>query len=154
MYEELVLDTPYVNIWIPKGYNVDHMGKRVRDSKYLYLDPKLDGNTVLIQKPDGKMLYIGVIIYEFELNKDDSVVDYYSLVGPNDVPYPVLVGRQAVYFMEDNVYVPMTYFGGLIDEKEFINAYAYFYGHEGSRPLKDFAKKMDDVNILASGRGE
>lgn len=147
-YQQLIANIQYAKIWIPEGYNRDMLGKRVKGSRDLYIDSALEGNTILLQKTDGKMVYIGESIYEFSLEKGDSVVAYYSPVGRNDVPYPVLVGRSGVYFMNDSTYVPMNHFSKITDEKEFIDAYSYYYGHKGESSLKRVAKKMRDIKII------
>lgn len=40
-------------------------------------------------------MFIGAKIYEFEM--EDEVEHYFSMVGRNDVPYPLILGKKNVY---------------------------------------------------------
>jgi hypothetical protein len=62
------------------------------------------GNSLLVQTSADSYTYIGYEIFSFTL--DDQVVKYLSPVGPNDVPYPLIVGKNNVYFLLDKQYVP------------------------------------------------
>ncbi len=71
------------------------------------------GNSVLLQVID-KYVYIGMTytgseIYEFKPSDEDEIIEYYSLVGNNDVPYPVAIGKKNVYFMLEQRYTPIKY---------------------------------------------
>ena len=59
---------------------------------------------------------------------EDEVDNYYSLIGNNDVPYPVLEGKTNVYFMLDYKYVPCSAFEIKMTPKMWEDAYAYYYG--------------------------
>jgi len=59
------------------------------------------GNTVLIELPDNKYVYIGGRhIKQFSLIKGDRILRYESPLGNNDVSYPFAIGREYVYYME------------------------------------------------------
>lgn len=68
------------------------------------------GNTILIQTTSKKYIYIGEIIYEFELATGDTLVKYYSPVGNSDVPYAYILGEKFIYFMWDKTYFPVELF--------------------------------------------
>jgi hypothetical protein len=81
------------------------------------------GNSILLQLSSKKFAYIGHEIYEFVTA--DEPVAYYSLIGNNDVPYPVLLGAKEVYFMLEHVHVRREDFPERF--KLWENAYWNFY---------------------------
>lgn len=84
------------------------------------------GNTVLLHISGKKYMHVGRDIFEFTM--DDDFDAYYSLVGNNDVPYPVLVGSKKVYFMLDRETMPREAFTAKMTAVEWADAYSYFYG--------------------------
>ena len=121
-------------IFIPKGYDgIDILSGIMKDHK------SFRGNSVLLQVID-KYVYIGSEIYEFK--PSDEIIEYYSQVGYNDVPYPVAIGKENMYFMLYKTYVPIKYFEGL-KKIDFIDAYGHYYGK-----LKNYAKKMKGVKMI------
>lgn len=109
--------------------------------------PRFDGNSILLKTGENKYVYIGYEIYEFKIPDDDEITKYYSPVGNSDVPYPVAFGKKNMYFMLDKDYVPMKYFKDL-ELEEKIDAYSYYYGHEGDEELSEYAVKMPEVKML------
>ena len=88
------------------------------------------GNTILLHVSGNKYIHVGRDIYQFTI--DDEFDAYYSLVGHNDVPYPILLGTKNVYFMLDFSYYPRELFRGKMTSAEWADAYSYYYG------FKDF----------------
>ena len=86
------------------------------------------GSSVLVNIEGNKYVYIGDSIYEFDTPDNDVIIEYYSLVSNNDVPYPVAVSDNYVYFMLDHVHIKKTEF---INYNNWMDAYSYFYGHIG-----------------------
>ena len=70
----------YLNIWI---------GEDECDKKFSY------GNNILVHLSKNQYLFIGMEIVSFTLKR--KVVDFYSPIGNNDVPYP--------WFSDDQNYV-------------------------------------------------
>lgn len=93
--------------------------------KYIGKHPenKYIGNSIVLQLSQKKYLYIGNMIYEFIVN--DNICKYYSFVGNNDVPYPVLLGEKYVYFMLDKKMIDRNLFS---KNTYWYNAYDLFYG--------------------------
>jgi len=121
------------------------------------------GNSILLHVSGKKYMHIGTEIYEFIM--EDPFEDYFSSVGNNDVPYPVLLGKENVYFMleSEHNYVPRTYFPAIKNKTQWENAYMYFYGHidaqTGENPphnivlgkklsLEKYAKKMKGFHMI------
>jgi hypothetical protein len=112
------------------------------------------GNSILLHVSGKKYMFIGHKMYEFDM--EDAVDSYFSKIGRNDVPYPVLLGTQNVYFMLDYTYVPRSAFPTL-KPVEWEDAYSYYYGHvdpvTGKQPnqsknhgLEKQAKKMKGLH--------
>ena len=55
------------------------------------------GNSILLNLSGNKYVFIGESVYEFETI--DPIEKFYSMIGRNDVPYPVAVGPENVYFL-------------------------------------------------------
>jgi len=89
------------------------------------------GNSILLHLAGDRYMFIGSTIYEFTM--EDTVTAYYSAIGPNDVPYPVLVGSENVYFMLDKKYVPRSVFVGPMTAGEWADAYSYYYGYKNPK---------------------
>ena len=86
------------------------------------------GNTILLSLPGKKYIHVGRDIYEFTMEDDLDV--YYSLVGNNDVPYPILLGSKNVYFMLDYTYLPRDLFKAKMTAADWSDAYQYYYGYK------------------------
>ena len=84
------------------------------------------GNTVLLHLSGKKYMHVGREIFQFTI-KDDFVA-YYSMLGNNDVPYPVLLGSEYVYFMLDKECLPRSAFKAKMTAAEWEDAYSYFLG--------------------------
>lgn len=83
------------------------------------------GNSILLHLSDKRYMYIGSEIYEF--NIEDEVEYYFSMIGRNDVAYPIIVGTKNVYFMLDHTYLPRNLFPKFT-KIQWENAYSYYYG--------------------------
>ena len=100
-----------------KPLSADHDPK---ESKYFV------GNSILLQLSGKKYMFIGAKIYEFEM--EDEVEHYFSMIGRNDVPYPVLLGKKNVYFMLDKTFISRDYFPIVKTKTQWEEAYMYYYG--------------------------
>jgi hypothetical protein len=108
--------------------------------------PKFNGNSILLELKPKKYVSIGWIIYEF--TTEDKILEYYSSVGNNDVPYPVAFGEKTIYFMLDKVYISKDKWPKMTKVMKS-DAYQYFYGHEGDD--KEYPKnysKMKDIKLI------
>lgn len=65
------------------------------------------GNSILVQKSNNTYVHIGAGIYTFTVRPDDTIVDYLSPVGNNDVPYPYAIGKKYIYHMLEWQYFPI-----------------------------------------------
>jgi hypothetical protein len=125
-----------------------YIGKSILNKSTKFSDghgKKYDGNTILVQLSNNKYVYIGEYIKEFKL--DDEIVKYYSTVGNNDVPYPIILGKKNVYFMLDFKYVDRKLFPDNMNDIEWSDCYSYFYGQNGSA-LEKYAKSIKNIKLI------
>lgn len=102
---------------------------------------KFDGNSILLQLSPRKFAYIGHEVYEFTTN--DTPVAYFSVIGNNDVPYPVLLGTKEVYMMLDHKHLRREDFPEGFSDWE--NAYGTYYGDSD---LETIALPMRNFKLL------
>jgi hypothetical protein len=116
------------------------------------------GNTILLHLSGNKYMYVGESIYEFTM--EDEFEAYYSMMGRNDVPYPVLLGSKYVYMMLDHVFIPRELFKAKMNAAEWANAYAYFYGHvdletgDDTSCFEKFRTKLQERKKCEKQKGE
>jgi len=153
----------YVNGKTVTIYKADELVKEVK-AKEIYIG-KPEGNSILLQISENRYMHIGTEAYEFTM--EDEVDQYYSMIGNNDVPYPVLLGTRNVYFMldGDHTFVSRDKFPTTLNKSQWENAYSYYYGWldpETDKPmtqeekkkvaLKKYAKKMKGFKMINKGR--
>jgi hypothetical protein len=119
------------------------------------------GNSILLHVSGNKYVHVGSSIYEFQM--DDKVDQYFSMVGRNDVPYPVLLGTENVYFMleGDHCYLPREMLPADLTKAQWEDCYTYFYGwtnpvdgqhrtdaERKKENLEQHAKKMKGYHLI------
>ena len=107
---------------------------------------KFDGNSILLELPNKKCVFIGLFIYEFTLL--DKIIKYYSPVGNNDVPYPFIIGDNYIYFMVDNKYLDKKHLPKNLTKEDMTDLYSYYHGHKGNEKLDKYAKNMKNIKII------
>lgn len=135
------------------AYDVEdiHIGKSSGTSKssdHTKANAKLfDGNSILLHVKGDSWVYIGSQIYSFEMK--DKFEKYYSPVGPNDYPYPHVLGKEFIYFMLDKKYVSRDFFPkGMFWEDAYVPWMGTFTSEKGwDSPIQDESKKMKTKQI-------
>ena len=146
-YDKLIKKYNIKKIYIGKSTGYPY-GDHSKNLKYF------DGNSILLQLTQKNFVYIGSIIYEFILN--DEVEKYYSMVGRNDVPYPVLLGKKNVYFMNDKEYVNRDKFPKNMKKSNWEGAYVLYYNGVWDNKQKKYitnsydkySQKMKNIKII------
>ena len=113
------------------------------------------GNSILLEltSPANTYVFVGHEIYQFTMD-EDKVEKYYSLVGNNDVPYPVILGKNNAYFMLDRKFVSREHFSLKMTPLQWEDSYHIFYGMWDQKKkswvnsLEDRAKKMKGLKII------
>ena len=111
---------------------------------------RFDGNSILLLLKNNSYVFIGDRIFEFD--PSEPISKYYSSVGPNDVPYPVALSHNYVYFM---LAPPRHYKAKPKNEihridisefpkgTDFSDAYGWYYdNYEKSKTLKKVRIKV------------
>jgi hypothetical protein len=135
-----------------KSYMSDHSPAQAKE---------FIGNSILLEISAKKYMYIGTEIYTFET--EDVIESYFSLVGNNDVPYPIALGTDNVYFMLDHTYVKreMVAFPKM-KAVDWEGVYAMYYGfrhpvsgeevearnNSEKIKLEQYAKKMKGFHVV------
>jgi hypothetical protein len=104
---------------------------------------QFDGNSFLVHLSNNKYLFIGAYIKEFTL--DDEVVKYYSTVGNNDVPYPIILGKKNVYFMLAFKYVDRKLLPDITNDIDWFDCYSHFYSHVH---VEHYAKHIKNIKLI------
>lgn len=92
------------------------------------LGKKFDGNSILAKiKNNNYLACVGFQIFQFQA--PEQIINYYSQVGNNDVPYPVAESENYLYFMLDKMYVSKYRFPDDELQWDKQGAYMQFYGH-------------------------
>jgi hypothetical protein len=72
----------------------------------------------------------------------DQFKKYYSSVGNSDVPYPILVGSEYVYFMLDGVYISKDLKN--VDNNNYKDVYGLYYKELTKKCSKNKTIKIID----------
>jgi hypothetical protein len=90
--------------------------------------PGFAGNSILLDMGKNKYICITDTIFEFELEKGDKFIKYFSLVGNSDVPYPVLLGENYFYSMIDRTRGSRKYFPENYKTADYEEGHDFYYG--------------------------
>jgi hypothetical protein len=96
------------------------------------------GSTVLIQKNKTDYYYIGQYIMQFSLAPGDDVETFLNPIGPNDVPYASIIGTKNVYFLIEQLMLPVS----MIDPNSCPYDQLYGMNDFKGKPLRKKATKM------------
>lgn len=103
--------------------------------------PKFDGNSILLQISKNKYVWIGRTIHQFTMN--DEVEIFYSPVGNNNVPYPVIIGTKNIYFIDICFYVDRKHLPENLTNEQWTDLYTLYYDQ-----LEDYSKAIKPVKII------
>ena len=76
---------------------------------------------------------------------DDKILEYYSQVGNNDVPYPIIIGEKNLYFMLNKCYVPKEHVNFFLTTELKADLCLYFYNNP---EFKKYSKAFDNLNNI------
>ena len=143
---------PYHYNHLIKEYNVEKVfiGKSPKNEMTISsgdYGKKWDGNSILLELANNKYVFIGYYIYEFTTK--DKIISFISPIGPNLVPYPTAISKENALFMLDQKLVPIEYITKLkLNKTKMTDLYTYYYGFYNGKPLKKYAKKMNNVKVI------
>ena len=98
---EIIMSFDYLHVFGPDENN--------RDENYLF------------EIEDKKYIHVGDKLFSFETN--DEIVDYFVDHGDNDVKYSFSHGKENIYFMLEQKYIPIQEY----ENSSVKNKYQYLY---------------------------
>ena len=116
-------DNPHQEIEILTSFGYLHVFGSDENNK--------DGN-FLFEIEDKKYIHVGEDIFSFETN--DEIEKYFSEHGNNDVKYAFAYGKENIYFMSHQKYIPIQEY----ENSTMKNEYQYLY-------KKDEELKIDNI---------
>eukprot|EP00927_Polykrikos_kofoidii_P066101 TRINITY_DN61762_c0_g1_i1.p1 TRINITY_DN61762_c0_g1~~TRINITY_DN61762_c0_g1_i1.p1 ORF type:complete len:369 (-),score=58.59 TRINITY_DN61762_c0_g1_i1:173-1279(-) len=103
-----------------------------------------DGNSILAVVGHS-CVFVGKFFCTFPL-AGDTIEAFYSDVGRNDVPYPVAVGRNFVYFLTELAKVPRSELDPFCSSPaDWASAYLHYYNH--SKLCPHLTKSLIDYEV-------
>lgn len=109
--------------------------------------PKFKANSFLLKLPKNIYVFIGHSVYKF--TSTDDIVEYASAVGNSDVPYPVALGKENVYFMLDHAYVSNAHIPPGLTKKQKLDMYTFYYnGHSNAHAMKEYKENMKNYKLI------
>ena len=101
-----------------------------------------DGN-FLFEIENKKYVYVGDKLFSFETN--DEIVDYFTEHGFNDVKFPFSHGKENIYFMLHQKYIPLQEYENSIMKNE------YQYLYKKDEELKGDNNSVGNEGIVEYG---
>ena len=115
--------------------------EKVMSFDYLHVfgpDENNKDGIFLFEIENKKYVYVGHKLFSFETN--DEIVDYFTEHGNNDVKYSFAYGKENIYFMLHQKYIPLQEY----ENSTMKNEYQYLY-------KKDEELKGDDISVENEG---
>ena len=129
IYKLLYRNSPHQEIEIVMSFDYLHVFGPEENNK--------DGN-FLFEIGDKKYIHVGEELFSFETN--DEIVDYFSEHGFNDVKFSFARGKENIYFMLHQKYIPLRKY----ENSTIKNKYQYLY-------KKDEKLKGDNITVENDG---
>ena len=118
IYKMPYRNSPHQEIWKVMSFGYLHVFGPDENNK--------DGN-FLFEIENKKYVYVGDKLFSFETN--DEIVDYFTEHGNNDVKYSFAYGKENIYFMLHQKYIPLQEY----ENSTMKNEYQYLYKKEELR---------------------
>jgi hypothetical protein len=111
------------------------------------------GNTVLLHLKNGKYVFVGDEVIEFQVDgEEDDIVAYVSRMGNSAVPYPYAIGRRRTYLLLERTYIEnsdllMFYLQQRHDAGDrMLDPYDAFYQYNVAAPVKSKFVSVQERN--------
>lgn len=150
VFDKLVLETKYQKIF--DGGPIPH--------KYIEQSYSFEpGNTILVSLGKNKYIFIGPNIYSFTTGNtsDDEIIEYFSPIVINDIPYPYARTKTNTYLMLFNVFIKNEDLDKTRDKIDHtkvnasyvcdIDPYNIYSNYCGKNNLEQLAKKFSTKQI-------
>lgn len=102
----------------------------------------LDNNSILLELDNNNYIIISSSIVSFKLNK--PILEFYSPVGNNLVPYPFAIGKNNIYIFEGNQIFKLKYddYIDITQDENIYNISSNFYDNS-----YDFDSKYKKIKL-------
>jgi hypothetical protein len=140
---------------ITKGLNVSIYNNYVEPpvlikkikAKKIFRGNTISGASIVIQLTNEKFLFIGFIIYEFNINPEDvaASITFLATDANNDSISSTLVCKNNIYFLSVEKYVARDKFP---ESSNFRDAYGRLWGHIGDEMLFGSSKDINTVSMI------
>ena len=121
----------YLNVFKPNEHIEDYRIREPNDEYFLF------------EIGNKKYVYVGKEVITFETN--DKIVRYSSKLGCNDVKYTYAYGKENIYFMLHQKYIPIQEYKNSTEKEE----YKYLYKKDNE--LKGDNITDENEGIVAYG---
>ena len=123
---EIIMSFDYLRLFRPSKHTEDYHIRKPNDKNFLF------------EIGDKKYIHVGKKLFSFETN--DEIVEYSSEHGFNDVKFPFAYGKENIYFMLHQKYIPLQEYENSTMKSE----YQYLY-------KKDEELKGDNISVENKG---
>ena len=103
-----------------------------------------DGN-FLFEIEDKKYIHVGEKLFRFETN--DEIEKYFAERGFNDVKFPFAYGKENLYFMLHQKYIPIQEY----ENSTMKNEYQYLYKKDEELKGDNFTVEIDGIVEYGNG---
>ena len=130
-------NSPHQEIEILMGFDYLHLFRANEHTADYHIKKPNDEN-FLIKIEDKKYIHVGEYLFSFETN--DEIEEYFSEHGFNDVKFSFARGKENIYFMLHQKYIPLQEY----ENSTVKNEYEYLY-------KKDRELKCDNITVVEYG---
>ena len=123
---EILMSFDYLHLFRPNEHTEDYHIRKPNDENFLF---KIE---------DKKYIHVGDKLFSFETN--DEIVKYSSEIGFNDIKFPYALGKENIYLMLHQKYIPIQKY----ETSTVKNEYQYLY-------QKDEKLKGDNITVENDG---
>ena len=120
IYKMPCRDSPHHEIEILMSFDYLHLFRPNEHSDHYHIRKPNDEN-FLFKIEDKKYIHVGENLFSFETN--DEIVKYSSEHGFNDVKFPFARGKEKIYFISHQKYIPVQEY----ENSTVKNEYQYLY---------------------------
>ena len=129
---EILMSFDYLHLFRPNEHREDYSIRKPNDENFLF---KIE---------DKKYIHVGDKLFSFETN--DEIVKYSSEHGFNDVKFPFAHGKENIYFMLYQKYIPLQEY----ENSTVKNEYQYLYKKDGE--LKGDNISVENEGVVEYGK--
>ena len=124
---EMAMSFDYQHLFRPNEHTEDYHIRKPNDKNFLF---KIE---------DKKYIHVGEKLFSLETNNE--IEKYSSKHGFNDVKFPFAFGKENIYFMLHQKYVPIQEY----ENSTVKNEYEYLYEKDGKLKGNNFTVENDGI---------